>query len=334
MTNFNPILLSSLAILSFFFGFIGNRTSMCSVMAVDELITHKRYDIFKSFLKIVVWVFGITVLFELFGLISPARNENYAFHPEAMLGGVIFGVGAVINGGCSMNTLIQFCRGRLGLIFSFIGFALGVVIAGYIFTFASNLQPLKIKPFDGFSILQLSILAAVFTFWGMYEFYGLFKGSSIETWKKRFKSEHYDRSLSAAILGISNGILVVFVGIWVYSNLIITGLIYIFYGWEGIELGLYYKVSFGLFGAMLLGILISAKTSRTFALSFEIKLKYLAGGFLMGVGAVLVPGGNDVVLLNSIPALSFQAVPSYFSMLLGMALMIMIKQFKSRKKVV
>jgi uncharacterized membrane protein YedE/YeeE len=158
MINSHPVLFAGLAVLSFFIGYVGNRTPMCSVMAVDEFINQKRYDIFASFLKIIIWVFGITVIFELAGIISPARSENYAFRPQAMLGGIIFGIGAVINGGCSMNTLIQFCRGRLGLIFSFIGFAFGVVAAVYIFSFSQALQPIKIKPFAGFSTQLLSVL--------------------------------------------------------------------------------------------------------------------------------------------------------------------------------
>jgi uncharacterized membrane protein YedE/YeeE len=98
MINSHPVLFAGLAVLSFFIGYVGNRTPMCSVMAVDEFINQKRYDIFASFLKIIIWVFGITVIFELAGIISPARSENYAFRPQAMLGGIIFGIGAVING--------------------------------------------------------------------------------------------------------------------------------------------------------------------------------------------------------------------------------------------
>ena len=331
MINSHPVLFAGLAVLSFFIGYVGNRTPMCSVMAVDEFINQKRYDIFASFLKIIIWVFGITVIFELAGIISPARSENYAFRPQAMLGGIIFGIGAVINGGCSMNTLIQFCRGRLGLIFSFIGFAFGVVAAVYIFSFSQALQPIKIKPFAGFSTQLLSVFAVVFVIWGGYQFYNLFKGAPVRTWRNHFERERYDKRLSAAILGISYGILVVFVGLWVYTNLIITGLIYMLSGEEGIEIGVYYTFSLGLCGAMFLGILVSAKASQIFALSFEVKIVNLMGGFLMGLGAVFVPGGNDVILLNSIPTLSFQAVPSYISMLLGMAIIIMLKRWHENR---
>jgi hypothetical protein len=82
---------------------------------------------------------------------------------------------------------------------------------------------------------------------------------------------------------------------------------------------------------MFLGILVSAKASQIFALSFEVKIVNLMGGFLMGLGAVFVPGGNDVILLNSIPTLSLQAVPSYISMLLGMAIIIMLKRWHENR---
>ena len=41
------------------------------------------------------------------------------------------------------------------------------------------------------------------------------------------------------------------------------------------------------------------------------------GGLLMGAGAALVPGGNDVLLLNAIPGMSPHAIPAYAAMLAG-----------------
>jgi hypothetical protein len=40
----------------------------------------------------------------------------------------------------------------------------------------------------------------------------------------------------------------------------------------------------------------------------------------MGLGAALVPGSNDVLILHSIPALSSHALPAYLGMLAGIAL--------------
>ncbi len=37
----------------------------------------------------------------------------------------------------------------------------------------------------------------------------------------------------------------------------------------------------------------------------------------MGLGTSLVPGGNDVLLLNAIPGLSPHALPAYLAILVG-----------------
>jgi hypothetical protein len=42
----------------------------------------------------------------------------------------------------------------------------------------------------------------------------------------------------------------------------------------------------------------------------------------MGFGAALAPGGNDVLLLHSIPMLSAHALPVYGSMIAGIALVL------------
>jgi hypothetical protein len=44
-----------------------------------------------------------------------------------------------------------------------------------------------------------------------------------------------------------------------------------------------------------------------------------AGGWLMGVGGALVPGGNDTLLLGAMPSLSTQAVGAYAALLAGIA---------------
>jgi hypothetical protein len=40
----------------------------------------------------------------------------------------------------------------------------------------------------------------------------------------------------------------------------------------------------------------------------------------MGAGAAMVPGGNDTLLLGSLPTITLAAVGSYLCMLMGIAL--------------
>ena len=41
------------------------------------------------------------------------------------------------------------------------------------------------------------------------------------------------------------------------------------------------------------------------------------GGILMGIGTVLVPGGNDGLILFAIPSLSTHAIPAYLGVFSG-----------------
>jgi len=44
---------------------------------------------------------------------------------------------------------------------------------------------------------------------------------------------------------------------------------------------------------------------------------HLAAGTLMGFGAAMAPGGNDALILNTIPNLSPHALPTFAAMLAG-----------------
>jgi hypothetical protein len=48
------------------------------------------------------------------------------------------------------------------------------------------------------------------------------------------------------------------------------------------------------------------------------------GGALMGLGAALTPGGNDVLVLYSLPSLSPHALPSYAALALGVVVAILL----------
>ena len=63
-------------------------------------------------------------------------------------------------------------------------------------------------------------------------------------------------------------------------------------------------VDIALFAALLLGSALGAACERTFALRRPVlrqMLRPLLGGALMGVGVVLVPGGNDGLIFQAMP---------------------------------
>jgi hypothetical protein len=59
-------------------------------------------------------------------------------------------------------------------------------------------------------------------------------------------------------------------------------------------------------------------------------VRHLAGGMLMGLGATLIPGGNDTLLLVGLPGAAWQAFVSY--LLLVAVLAALIALFGSRAR--
>lgn len=57
---------------------------------------------------------------------------------------------------------------------------------------------------------------------------------------------------------------------------------------------------------------------------------HFIGGLLMGFGASLVPGGNDVLILHSLPALSPHAIPTLAAMMPGIAGTLLIVRLMGR----
>ena len=107
-------------------GFAAHRASLCNVRAVAETMTTGSAHMLWSLLQAVLWMATLTgVLVLAFGVVpQPAWARAPALW--AWAGGALFGVGAAVNGGCSLSTLTRLADGEVGMIAALGGFALGV----------------------------------------------------------------------------------------------------------------------------------------------------------------------------------------------------------------
>ena len=82
------------------------------------------------------------------------------------------------------------------------------------------------------------------------------------------------------------------------------------------------QIQVALFVAFFAGMLVSALQRGTFRLRWQPAgaiWARLVGGAMMGVGAAMVPGGNDTLLLTGLPAFSGWALGAYVAVLIGVA---------------
>jgi uncharacterized membrane protein YedE/YeeE len=78
-----------------------------------------------SFVKTSLWVIGVTLLvsWALPGDLVPVRGWKFSL--LTIGGGILFGGGATINGGCAFSTLTRLGDGDMGMTATLAGFLVG-----------------------------------------------------------------------------------------------------------------------------------------------------------------------------------------------------------------
>lgn len=82
------------------------------------------------------------------------------------------------------------------------------------------------------------------------------------------------------------------------------------------------------------GMLTSAMLRGKFSLEWRPDMRWpkqFAGGLLMGLGAAMVPGGNDELIFSGIPSLSLSASVAYGAIILGIAVALKVRLLSGQK---
>lgn len=117
-------------VIAFIMGAIVNKTHFCTMGAVSDWINMGHTGRFRAWgLAIGVALLGVVIL-EMLGLVNlnssypPYRNGQLIW-AENLLGGILFGIGMTIAGGCGNKCLVRIGAGNLKSIFVFL--IIGVV---------------------------------------------------------------------------------------------------------------------------------------------------------------------------------------------------------------
>ena len=299
-------------------GFAVHRASLCNVRAVAELLTTRRAYMLGSFFKTMLWVIAVTFVINSFTEPDPARPLHlWGFSLHALIGGFVFGVGAAVNGGCALGTIGRLGGGELRMLLTLLGLVAGLTVGGF-----AQVRRWLPAPAGGLAVAMPAVLVVVgatfLSLWALWELWRLWrKRDATSTLRKAVLSPRYRLSTAALLLGVANGVLFALFGAWTYTRTARTAVNHVVMGRPGPEL-LYWL----LFAAVLTGVVLSSLTNKSFVFDGRIRLNWMLnflGGILMGVGATLIPGGNDALILHAIPGGSPHALPAYASLLVGTA---------------
>ncbi len=122
-------------VLAFIFGYVGNKTHFCTMGAVSDIVNMSHWDRMRAWLlAIAVAIIGTSLLvynghLDLTKTIYTGSNFYWL---AAIVGGLTFGVGMTLAGGCGQRTLVRLGGGNLKsvVVFLFMGYAALVTLSG------------------------------------------------------------------------------------------------------------------------------------------------------------------------------------------------------------
>jgi len=310
-------------------GFAVHRASLCTVRTVAEILSTRRAYMLSTMLKAVLWVMAFSVPILLFLPESAAPNRSYAITFAAIAGGFLFGVGAATNGGCAFSTLGHLANGNLWMLTTLFGFCIGVAGLSIMVPMTEHGQALTLLLFKAPKPLILVVLALLWLFlcWELFRLWrSRAKGSS---WIQLFFSRRYRLSTAAILLGFSGGVLYAIHGAWTYTNALKRQIQSL---WLPIEQPV--TINLLLFLALFGGMLLSAWQRGSLRLRWhriQAWPRHFIGGAFMGAGAVLIPGGNDTLILKSLPGISPHAIPASVALFCGIGATLLLMRLFTGK---
>lgn len=300
-----PLVLLISALCGVGFGYAAQRGSLCVVSATEALLEGRSPRVFLSFLRCSVWVAAISLPLawaipgdQLDGVVLPTMFT--------VVGGLLFGVGAAINGGCSFGTLIRLGSGDASFLATLAGLAFGILLEQHAARFHLMAAHPGRSPLEDVAVIGAFAMFAATAFCAR---------ELVVDLRRRRGGRRWPPERAAMVMGGTGGLLYALHGSWAYTIAIERGLAVMASGGiPNADLAL-------IFLACLAGAAIGARRLHRFRPRLNIfdMPKHLLGGTIMGVAAALIPGGNDVLVLHAVPALSPHAPIAYFGLVAGAA---------------
>lgn len=319
--------------LAFVLGFAAHRASICMVRAIAEFEHSRTGFMAMSIAKTILWIVLVTLPFFWLADQNGPYYGGWRLTAWAVAGGFLFGAGAAINGACAYSTMTRLVDGEGRMAATVTGFALGIalfmVLIGAGQLAAPRRAPTDVGRLVGWAWVIVPLLALL----GAYEFVRLWRSRPGEaSLRQMVLARQYRLSTAALLIGITGASIYLLFGSAGYTStfeLVIKGAL----GAEAPPTGRWLLLL-----AVLSGMLVSTIERRSFRLDYRPRAawsRHFAGGLLMGLGTALAPGGNDVLVLYSIPVLSPHALPAFAAMAIGIVggLVMMRVVFGVRMKV-
>lgn len=281
-------------------GFAIQRGGTCMVAAVDEAVSERRCSRLLALAECSLWVSGLLALAGLFGATSH-YDQGYSAGSAAMAGGVLLGLGALINGACVFGSVARIGAGDWYFLLTPAGFFLGSSMHANLALPAAHASGASAGSHVALGLVVLLLPLLVM------RSAGLVAAARQGALPARLWSMH----MATVIIGVAFVVLVLAAGPWTYPEAL----------YRTAHTGTLPRPGdLALFAALLGGAIVGGSKKRV-PLQWRpaAVVSCLGGGALMGLGSAMIPGGNDNLVLVGIPMLQPYALLAIGAMTLAIA---------------
>ena len=305
---------------SFLVGFAMKRGGLCTYAAVLQIVHQKRLERMLVFLGAAAW--ATLIILPLSWSWPDWINLSHTHHHlmVAIIGGALLGIGAFLNKGCFFGTFVQLVSGNLNYLATLFGLSAGIVIT-HLYLNQYIPATLSVTDITRPNTTALTWLAGMTVF-------ALFMALSVKLSGDGFIKKlaglcslSWQSSFAMIVIGTGGGLLYGTVSGWNYADVLAnttTKLINQKAAGPSV-------IALTSTVAMVVGGIVAAVTAREFAIRpahLLVIASCFIGGMLMGAAALLIPGGNDGLLLKGIPGFAPHAFIGYLIMVIVMLLLV------------
>ena len=296
-----PIVLASLAfavaaLCAGLMGYAIQRGATCAVAAMDEVVTKRSARRLVSLIEAALWVGGGLLLAQALGML-PRMPAGYAVSGWTLLGGALLGLGAYVNGACVFGAIARLGSGQWAYAVTPLGFYVGCLSVGPLFA-----MPAAVKLGQGSPVLLAPVwVTALFLAFALWRAGGVLFGRATErdpggsAWHRALAARVWSPHVATTVIGITFVVMLLAVGAWAYTDVLAELA-------RGMAADLPARTLLLL--ALLLGAMAGGWTAgrwRHTPPTARQLARCCAGGVLMGWGSLLIPGGNDGLILVGMP---------------------------------
>ncbi len=281
-------------------GYAIQRGATCMVAAIDEVVSRRTAKRLVALAEAALWVAGGLVVAQFLGGIRMTPT-GHAVGWGTVLGGLLLGLGALINRACVFGAIARLGSGEWAYAITPVGFFIGCVGASWL-TMAPGGSVVASPVFPAAPLLVVPL--AIFAAWRGVEALGAVR-------RREFADHIWSPHRATMIIGIAFVVMLLSVGSWAYTE----ALAELAHGTTH-NTAARLVLFCGLLGGAMLGGWTAGRLRPEFPSTLALA-RCLGGGTLMGLGSVMIPGSNDGLILIGLPLLQPHAFVALASMIVA-----------------